>query len=295
MSSPQQPSERTPGAPLSPEEEYVIVHKGTEPPFTGLYTDFFGAGVYVCRRCGAMLYRSADKFHSGCGWPAFDDEIPGAIKRQPDADSVRTEILCAHCGAHLGHVFWGEGFTPKNVRHCVNSISLVFIPEEKAPYGRAYFAAGCFWGVQYKFSEFPGVVHTTVGYMGGHTEHPTYERVCSHTTGHAETVEVLYDPVRVDFAALAKFFFEIHDPTQLNRQGPDVGDQYRSEIFYTTPEQKEIAERLIAQLRAQGVPVVTRVTPAAEHKFWPAEEYHQHYYRKRGQQPLSKKMRKKWQ
>ena len=266
---------------LTPQEERIIVKKGTERPFTGKYDNHFEKGMYICRRCNAALYESDSKFKSNCGWPSFDDEIPGAVKRQRDADGRRTEILCARCGGHLGHVFEGEKMTPKDTRHCVNSVSLDFVPAENL--GRAVFAAGCFWGVEYYFQREPGVIQTTVGYTGGRTEKPTYQAVCSKTTGHAEAVEVIFDSRRTSYEKLARLFFEIHDPTQVDRQGPDVGDQYRSAIFYVNDEQKRVAEELIAALKKKGLNVATRVVPLE--KLWPAEDYHQDYYDKTGKQP----------
>lgn len=269
---------------LNAEEERVIIHKGTEMPFSGEYVSLKDDGNYSCKRCGALLFSSENKFDSSCGWPSFDDAIKGAVKEVPDADGRRTEIVCAQCGAHLGHVFDGEGFTPRNRRHCVNSISLEFNPKEiPLDQDTIYFAAGCFWGVQHYLSKASGVVGTDVGYMGGKTENPTYEEVCSHESGHAEVVRVIYNTDSTSAETLTKLFFEIHDFTQIDRQGPDVGDQYRSEIFFLNEKQKEVALDLLETLKTKGYTPATKVTPAT--KFWKAENYHQNYYQKKGGVP----------
>lgn len=281
---------------LSDLERHVIINKGTETPFTGEYCDFKDSGTYLCKQCGTPLYRSADKFSSGCGWPSFDDEIAGAVRRTPDLDGRRTEITCAKCGGHLGHIFTGEGFTPKNIRHCVNSVSLTFVPDDSdAPMPTtetAYFAGGCFWGVEHLMQHQEGVISVESGYMGGKTDDPTYEQVCSGKTGHAEVVKIVFDPSKISYNELAKMFFEIHDPTQKGGQGPDIGDQYRSEIFYTSEEQKALAESLIETLRQKGYDVVTRLTPAST--FWEAEQYHQDYYERKGTQPYCHRYTKRF-
>jgi len=269
---------------LTPEEARVIIYKGTEPPFTGKYEKHNEPGTYVCKRCDAPLYRSSDKFDAHCGWPAFDDEIAGAIKRIPDADGMRTEILCAACNAHLGHVFSGEELTDKNIRHCVNSISLDFVPaSETALTDTAIFAGGCFWGVEYYMKKIKGVISTEVGYTGGKTENPTYKEVCTGNTGHYEAIEVIFDPGQTSFVVVAKMFFETHDPTHWNHQGPDWGEQYRSAVFYRNDQQKTITENLIKQLKDKGFKVVTELYPAKI--FWKAEEYHQDYYDHKGSTP----------
>ncbi len=270
---------------LTPEETRVIVDKGTERPFSGKYETSNLDGVYTCRRCGAALYRSTDKFNSGCGWPAFDDAIPGAVKQLPDADGRRTEILCAHCGGHLGHVFTGEKLTARDVRHCVNSVSMDFIPaaELDKHFKKGVFAGGCFWGVEYYLQQTKGVIKAVSGYTGGKTENPSYRDVCTGRTGHLEAVEVLFDPKQTTYEELLKRFFEIHDPTQADGQGPDHGEQYHSAVFYFDDAQKATAEKLIGVLKAKGYNVATVLRPAA--KFYPAEGYHQDYYFKSGKQP----------
>ncbi len=264
---------------LTQEEKHVIIDKGTERPFSGKYYNNTEKGTYICRQCGAPLYRSEDKFDSGCGWPSFDDEIAGAVKRSPDSDGKRIEITCANCGAHLGHVFEGEGFTSKNTRHCVNSISMEFIPATET----AIFAGGCFWGVEHLMQQQKGVLGVESGYIGGKIKNPTYKEVCSGKTGHAEAVLITYNPKEVSYETLAKLFFEIHDPVQEDGQGPDIGNQYRSEVFYNSESQKETALKLIKELREKGYDVKTKVTPASI--FYPAEDYHQDYYEHKGTQP----------
>jgi peptide methionine sulfoxide reductase msrA/msrB len=272
---------------LTPLEKYVIEDKGTEYPFTGDYWNHYEDGSYHCKRCDALLYRSDDKFDSSCGWPSFDDEVEGAIKRQTDADGHRTEILCANCDAHLGHVFEGEGFTEKDVRHCVNSVSLNFVPQQEADtpkFETAIFASGCFWGTEYHLAKKKGVVSTTVGYTGGDVENPDYRLVCTGKTGHVEAVKVVFDPAQVSYRDLVVLFFETHDFTQTNGQGPDIGSQYLSRIFYFSDAQKEVAEKTIRYLEERKkYNVATKVMPAVE--FYDAEDYHQDYYDKKGSTP----------
>lgn len=268
---------------LTPEEERVIIHKGTEAPYTGEYINNKRSGIYVCRRCNAPLYNSSDKFDSHCGWPSFDDEIEGAVKRIPDADGQRTEIICNNCGAHLGHVFLNEGFTTKNTRHCVNSISLKFIQEENKMIKKAYFASGCFWGTEYYFMKAQGVKHTAVGFMGGHVDNPTYQQVCQKNTGHLETTEVEYDSSKTSYEDMVKLFFETHDFTQTDGQGPDIGPQYLSCIFYSNNEEKKVAEEYVKKLEDKGFKVATMLKPVSQ--FWKAEDYHQQYYEHKGTKP----------
>jgi len=275
---------------LSTFEKNVIVKKGTERAFSGKYVNTTDKGVYKCKVCGSALYKSNDKFISHCGWPSFDDAVPGAIKEVPDRDGRRIEIVCATCGAHMGHVFKGEGYTKKNTRHCVNSVSLQFSKAKAAKkkvvtsnLKKAYFAGGCFWGVEYYLEKIPGVKEVTSGFMGGHVENPAYYDVVRKKTGHLETVEVLYEPSKVSYETLAKTFFEIHDPTQKNGQGPDIGSQYLSAVFVIDPQEKRIIEKLIGILEGKGLKIATKVLPKMP--FYSEEEYHQNHYEHKGGKP----------
>ena len=271
---------------LSEEEKRVIIEKGTERPFIGKYTNEKSEGTYVCKVCGTPLYKSSDKFESNCGWPSFDDEIKRAVKRVPDADGRRIEIVCATCGAHLGHVFQGEGLTLKDTRHCVNSISLELVKKEhdaKDNLSYAYFAGGCFWGVEYYLEKLKGVKEVISGFMGGHVKNPTYQDVVYSNTGHLETVEVVYDKSKISYEEIAKVFFEIHDPTQANGQGPDIGEQYLSAVFVSNEEEKKIILQLISKLEANSYKIATKIFDKKE--FYKAEESHQNYYEKKGSTP----------
>jgi peptide methionine sulfoxide reductase msrA/msrB len=283
---------------LNTQERNVIVNKGTERPYTGKYLNNKEIGVYTCKVCDVPLYKSDDKFNSHCGWPSFDDEIKGAIKHKTDKDGHRTEILCAKCDAHLGHVFKGEGMTAKNTRHCVNSISLNFkdkdAKKEKKDDGlkHAYFAGGCFWGIEYLFEKTNGVTNAISGYMGGTIPNPDYRSICTGTTGHFEVVEINYDNNIINFDELVMFFFEIHDFTQINGQGPDIGPQYLSAIFYNNQDEKELCEDIIKELKTKGYKVATKLISTLNTPFFKAEDYHQDYYTKTGKIPYCHKYKK---
>ena len=272
---------------LTPEQYAVARSKATERPFRGRYHDNYQRGVYTCVACGLPLFGSDAKFDSSTGWPSFSRPLTDEnISKETDLSHgmVRSEVHCVRCGSHLGHVFTDGPAAPSGLRYCINSASLTFYKTDAKPGSEtAIFGAGCFWGVEEAFSRLKGITSTEVGYSGGKTQNPTYEQVCSHTTGHAEVIKVEFDPSILSYARLLELFFEIHDPTSVDRQGFDIGDNYRSAIFFTNPVQEAVAQQTIAKLEQAGKyfrPIVTQVELAGP--FYRAEEYHHHYAVKHG-------------
>jgi peptide methionine sulfoxide reductase msrA/msrB len=291
---------------LSPEAFEVLRNQETERAGTGALLHNKLDGIYTCAGCGLPLFSSDAKFDSGTGWPSFYQVfIKGNVAEVTDPDGSRTEIHCPRCGGHLGHVF-DDGPKPTGLRYCLDSVSLAFTPSDKLasladpaadkPYeaapaknqssdakkttSTAVFASGCFWATEAAFDQIKGVIHVESGYSGGSKETADYETVCTGRTGHAESVQVTYDPRRVSYSQLLDVFFAAHDPTELNRQGNDTGTQYRSVIFYADEQQKRTAEAEIQELtqsHAFPIPIVTAVESLKT--FFPAEGYHQNYIR----------------
>lgn len=273
---------------LSPEAFRILRNSGTEAPFCGTLLDNKKEGVYACAGCALPLFSSQHKFNSGTGWPSFFQPVGKsniAYKRDTSHGMVRTEILCARCDGHLGHVF-DDGPAPSNLRYCVNSESLTFTDSDNlaslGEVGVAIFAGGCFWCVEGVFEQLLGVHDVTSGYTGGPKnpeQHPvTYKEVYTGKTGHAEAVRIIYDPKVISFENLLEVHFATHDPTTLNRQGADVGTHYRSAIFYSNDQEKQIVQKFIERLTAEKAfqsPIVTTLEPL--NGFQVAEDYHQDY------------------
>ena len=293
---------------LSPMQREVTQACGTEPPFRNEYWNNHRDGIYVDVVSGEPLFSSKDKYDSGTGWPSFTKPIEaGHLTTKTDSSlfATRTEVRSAAAESHLGHVF-DDGPGPSGQRYCMNSAAMRFVPVEEMAaggYGQylplfglaaasgpspdthtkatATLSGGCFWGVQELVRKLPGVLSTGVGYTGGTVANATYEDVHTGRSGHAEAVQIVYDPKVISYETILRYFFRLHDPTTANRQGNDVGTQYRSAIFYHDEEQRKVAERVKDEVDRSGKwksKVVTQIVPASA--FYSAEDYHQDYLQK---------------
>jgi len=288
---------------LSQQANYITQQDGTERPFQNAYWNHKQTGIYVDIVSGEPLFSSLDKFDSGTGWPSFSkplttDQI--IEKTDTSLGIKRTEVRSAIADSHLGHVFT-DGPAPTGLRYCINSAALKFIPKDQlqaAGYAEflplftqqtntvsntdiAILAGGCFWGMEELYRHLNGVIDTNVGYTGGQTKNATYDTVKTGTSGHAESLRIEFDPTIISYETILKFFFKIHDPTTLNQQGNDKGTQYRSAIFYQSPDQQAIAKKVISLAQQSGhfkQPIVTQVQQATP--FYVAEEFHQDYLQK---------------
>lgn len=268
---------------LTPKTKMIMFSKATEKP--DYKCDLkIESGSYLCRNCGIKLFEAKDKFESGTGWPSFDKSYENHVIELLDSDGIRIEITCGKCKSHLGHVFHNELLTKQNTRYCVNSKALDFVSKiEVKNTDEIIVAGGCFWGVEHYMNKLTGILKTEVGYIGGKNDYPTYEDVCYNNTGDYEAVRVVFDSEKINTDEVLKYFFEIHDFTQKNGQGNDIGNQYLSRIFIYNDKQRLIAEEIIKQLKNMNFQVCTQIL--SMQIFYPAEDYHQGYYQRNGQLP----------
>lgn len=275
---------------ILPENLYYVAREAdTERAFTGTLWKSEQKGTYYCAVCGNKLFRSNQKFVSSCGWPSFfEQENPKSIHFLPDNSfgMQRTEALCSRCNSHLGHLF-DDGPKPTGKRYCMNAVSLDFVPDEALQ--TIVLGGGCFWCIEAVFENVNGIVNVESGYAGGTVKNPTYEEVCTGNTGAAEVIKITYDNNVVSLSEILQIFFTVHDPTTLNKQGADVGTQYRSVIFYANEEDKKIAQEIISKIDNAAIfnaKIVTSLEPFDT--FYTAEKYHQNYYQNNSEKPYCK-------